>query len=166
MLWGPPAVCQALCEVLWLMRPQLISGRWRPYARGTSPWGTGGPRAVQPSSLTPQGALIWEHWCEVRLMGKMRVNGERGEPLAEVAWNSLLETWGEHHACLWTPLSQLASKTSPPHNTYPKPWEEGLWCGGFFPFTTCPFSAFLAQLCALGSSMGFPTPWLHEQHHS
>lgn len=62
----------------------------------------------------------------MRLMGEMRLNGERGGPLAEVTWNSLSETWGEHHACLWTPLSQLPSKTSPPHKTYPKSWEEGL----------------------------------------
>lgn len=100
---GTTCCVSGACEALWLMWLQLISGRWRPYARGRSPWGTGGPRAVQPSSLTPQGALIWEHWCKVRLMGKMRLNGERRGPLAEVAWNSLSETWGEHHACLWTP---------------------------------------------------------------
>lgn len=52
-------------------------------------WRTQGCPAILSDS---PGSTDWEHWCEVRLMGEMRLNGERGEPLAEVTWNSLLET--------------------------------------------------------------------------
>lgn len=162
MLWGPPAVCQALCEVLWLMRPQFQfqgGGGPTPGAQAHEErWEDPGLSAILSDSpgSTDLGALV-----RVRLMGEMRLNGGGEDP-----WQRSHGTHCQKHGVNTMPACgpPCPSSIQPPSpQDLSKVLGRGAvewWLLSFHHLATLRSPG---QLCALGSSMcASPHPGFQE----